>query len=355
MDAEGSPLDALFNCSSEHGRRQQERFDDMPPYRLQIECTSACSGGCTYCYAKTVESGAELKINEIEAILDSAASLGIEQVDWMGGDPLERPDWEDLMKAARYRGLTNNLWTFGPKLNDVVTARKVMELTEDGFVMVHIDSLDPNVLKGLRTSYEAATHQEAFRGIRLLQDMGKPREDMGNLIMMTSQHTLDDVKATMSALYRDLGLRSCLMSLKPVDGKGRLYGLLPRADMVNQAYSARDALFMDGGRMGCQDVPKQFCGTTVFVSLDGQVSSCNQLRKPLGSVRASSLEDIVETNADQLFFTEYRRDHGEMACPVCDHGACWGCRANAFYFGRGAYEPDPLCGSSAADGGGCPH
>jgi len=329
-------------CRSEQGKLQQDHFDRMTPFRLQIECSTDCSADCSYCYARSVSPGEPLTTREIKGLLRRAANMGIKHVDWMGGDPLERPDWVELMQSARYAGLTNNIWTCGPLLNDVVNAKRVIELTQGGFVMVHLDSLDPDVLQSIRSTYNPKTTRDTLRGVKLLQDMGKPPEEIGNLIMMTSQHTVEDVKQTMSTLYSELGMRTCLMTLKPVDDAGKLYGLLPRADDVNAAYAARDELFLEGKRMGCQDFPKQYCGSIVFVSLDGKVSSCYSLRRTLGSVREQTFEDIVSSNASSLFFTEFRRS-GDEACTSCDKGACWGCRANAFYFGRGVYSQDPLC------------
>ncbi len=41
--------------------------------------------------------------------------------------------------------MTNNLWTCGNNLNDVVNAKRVADLTKGGFVAIHQDSLDPDV------------------------------------------------------------------------------------------------------------------------------------------------------------------------------------------------------------------
>jgi MoaA/NifB/PqqE/SkfB family radical SAM enzyme len=161
--------------------------------------------------------------------------------------------------------------------------------------------------------------------------------------MLTSAQNPADVRETMSHLYTRYGIRTCLMSLKPVDETGKLYPMLPRAEDVNAAYRIRDDLFLDGRNMGCQDLPKQYCGTTMFVSFDGRVSSCYSLRRNLGSVREHTLEDLVASNASSLFFTEFRKDEHEIVCNSCEKDLCWGCRANAFYFGSGAYSQDPIC------------
>lgn len=343
MNEGTSGLDAMFAGNSPLAKLQASYFEHASAFRLQIEVTSACSADCLYCYAKRSSKGEPLTVREMKELLRRAASLGIMQVDWMGGDPMERPDWIQLLQAARYNGMTNNLWTSGSRLNDVGTAKWVVDLTEGGYVMVHLDSLDPEVLRSMRSSYNPATMRDTLRGVELLQDIGKPPAEIGNLLMLTSAQGLEDVKETMNVLYEKYGMRTCLMSLKPVDGSGEVNAMLPSPETVSAAYSYRDSLFLQGHTMGCQDFPREYCGTTVFISLDGVVSSCYSLRRELGSVREQDLGDIIMRGSSSLFFNEFRKGAGQMVCRSCDKKICWGCRANAFYFGEGADSRDPLC------------
>lgn len=343
MPSKDSALDAMFNGDIASSDPQGSYFYRMAPFRLQIECSTECAADCSYCYAKVTSTGEPLTTREIKGLLRRASNTGIKQIDWMGGDPLERPDWIDLLQTARYNGMTNNLWTCGSRLNDIGIAKRVLDLTEGGYVMVHLDSLDPDILRSMRSTYNPLTTRETLRGVELLLEMGKPPQEIGNLLMLTASQTPEDVKETMSYLYQHYGLRTCLMSLKPVDETGRLYPMLPRVEDVNAAYQIRDGLFLGGHNMGCQDLPKQYCGTTLFISNDGRVSSCYSLRRNLGSVREHTLEDIITSNSSSLFFTEFRKEEHNIVCSSCEKEPYWGCRANAFYFGGGAYSQDPLC------------
>lgn len=343
LHSRGSALEAMFNGDDASSSPQSAYFYRMAPFRLQLECSTECSADCSYCYARNSSTGEPLTTREIKGLLRRAASLGIQQIDWMGGDPLERPDWIELLQTARYNGMTNNLWTCGPRLNDIGTAKRVLDLTKDGYVMVHLDSLDPDILQSMRSTYNPLTTRETLRGVELLLEMGKPPQELGNMLMLTASQSPGDVKETMSHLYTRYGMRTCLMTLKPVDETGRLYPMLPRAEDVSAAYRIRDELFLDNHNMGCQDLPKQYCGTTLFISNDGRVSSCYSLRRNLGSVREQTLEDIIASNSSTLFFTEFRKHEHDVVCGSCEKQLCWGCRANAFYFGAGAYSQDPLC------------
>jgi len=159
----------------------------------------------------------------------------------------------------------------------------------------------------------------------------------------------------MAFMYKRYRVRTCLMSLKPVDERGSIYSYLPNVQDVNAAYRRRDDMFLDGRGRGCQDLPKQYCGSVMFVSSDGRVSSCYSLRRTLGSIRERSLEDIVRSNASSLFFTPYRSIDEGSTCSSCDVATCWGCRANSFYFGNGVFGEDPLCEHSHVERRDCPY
>jgi MoaA/NifB/PqqE/SkfB family radical SAM enzyme len=339
----GSSMDLMFGGDSPTSKHQTEQFRRMAPFRLQIECSTQCSADCAYCYARTVRSGEPLTSREIKSLLRRAASNGVRQVDWMGGDPMERSDWIELLQTARYNGMINNLWTCGPLLKDVGRAKWAIELTRGGYIMVHLDSLDPEVLRSMRSSYNPITTRDTIKGVELLLEMGKPAKEIGNLVMLTSAQSIEDVRETMTVLLDRYGIRTCLMSLKPVDESGKPAPLLPRPEMVSEAYRIRDSLFLPGRSMGCQDFTREYCGTTVFVSLDGRVSSCYSLRRNLGSVREHTLDDILSDSSSSLFFTGFRDHIDEVVCSSCDQELFWGCRANAYYFGGGTYQKDPLC------------
>ncbi len=197
-------------------------------------------------------------------------------------------------------------------------------------------------LREIRESYNPKIAREVLLGLKMLLEVGKPSDEVCNLIMLTNKQSLEDVNTTMVTMYKEYGIRTCLMSLKPVDGRGALSDLIPKAEDVRRAFHLRDELFLNGRAMGCMDFTKECCGTCVFVSLDGYVSSCYSIRRSVGSIRDAPLEDIIKYASTQLLFTEFRKLTEENEHTNCDMALCWGCRANALYFGAGVYSKDPL-------------
>jgi pyrroloquinoline quinone biosynthesis protein E len=88
--------------------------DEHRPYTLVAELTYRCPLRCLYC-SNPVERAASARPEQDTAgwqrTLREAEGLGVVQVHWTGGEPLLRPDLEQLIASARALGLYNSLIT----------------------------------------------------------------------------------------------------------------------------------------------------------------------------------------------------------------------------------------------------
>jgi pyrroloquinoline quinone biosynthesis protein E len=90
------------------------------PLALIAELTHRCPLHCVYC-SNPLELQArttELSTEDWSRVFQEAASLGVLQADFTGGEPLTRPDILDLIRAARAAGLYVNLITSGLPLDE---------------------------------------------------------------------------------------------------------------------------------------------------------------------------------------------------------------------------------------------
>jgi PqqA peptide cyclase len=92
----------------------------LPALALIAELTHRCPLHCVYC-----SNPQELTLKERELstevwarVLREAAELGVLQVDFTGGEPLARPDLEDVIRTARAVGLYTSLITSGVPLSE---------------------------------------------------------------------------------------------------------------------------------------------------------------------------------------------------------------------------------------------
>ena len=144
--------------------------------RLDIELTERCNNDCIHCYINLPENdekarGRELSAAEIKRILGEAADLGCLTVRFTGGEPLLRPDFEEIYLVARNLGMEVVLFTnaclLNPKLADLL--KRVPPLRR----------IEVSVYGMTRASYERVSRAKgsfkaAWRGIRLLQERGIP-------------------------------------------------------------------------------------------------------------------------------------------------------------------------------------
>jgi radical SAM protein with 4Fe4S-binding SPASM domain len=144
--------------------------------RLDIELTERCNNSCVHCYINLPVNDAASRHREMPAelirrILVEAAALGCMMVRFTGGEPLLRPDFEELYVSARRQGLNVLLFTnatlLTPALADLLVRmppREKVEVTVYGMTSA---------------SYEAVTRvpgsfAAAWRGIDLLREKNIP-------------------------------------------------------------------------------------------------------------------------------------------------------------------------------------
>lgn len=162
-------------------RISADRFNPWqhtPPLlgQLDIELTERCNNDCIHCCINLPATDRlalekELSTAEIGHILKEAASLGVLQVRLTGGEPLLRPDFEELYLFARRLGLKVLLFT---------NARLITPRVAD--LLARIPPLVPSEITvyGMSAdSYEAVSRVEGsfaqfWRGMKLLRDRNVP-------------------------------------------------------------------------------------------------------------------------------------------------------------------------------------
>ena len=144
--------------------------------QLDIELTERCNNDCIHCcinlpMADSAALEKELDTAEVERILEEAASLGALEVRFTGGEPLLRPDFEELYLFARRLGLKVLLFTNGrlitPRLADLFA--RIPPLVP---IEITVYGMSPD-------SYEAVCRVEGSfiqfrRGMELLSDRKVP-------------------------------------------------------------------------------------------------------------------------------------------------------------------------------------
>lgn len=169
--------------------------------QLDIELTERCNNNCIHCCINLPVGDRsalerELDSGEVERILKEAASLGALHVRFTGGEPLLRPDFEDLYLFARRLGMKVLLFTNGrlmtPRLADLfarIPPLLPIEITVYGMTA---------------DSYEAVSRvkgsfDQFWRGMELLRERKVPFV-VKSAVLPPIRHEMDEFEGWASEL-----------------------------------------------------------------------------------------------------------------------------------------------------------
>ena len=368
----------------------------VPPLRLLFwESTSRCNLACVHCRRQDVAEAAakdDLTTAEVRRLLASMATLGRGIFVFSGGEPLMRPDWEELALHAKSQGLITALATNGTLIDAAVAGR----IQAAGFHRVSI-SLDGD---------DAATHDKfrgvagafdgAMSGIAALRKVGVPVQ-INATVAAHNIHQLDELYAQARRLgavalhlfllvpvgcgvqisdshqlpsqqyeqvlnwicdrqeeiQRQCGVRSAECGMPDAHGHGaqRPGNALPGLNAANASAPfelkatcaphyyriAAQRKLLQGRSRGC------LCGISVaFVSHKGEVFPCGYLPVDCGNVRSRDFAEIWRTSSVFSDMRQYEKLKGK--CGACEfRGICGGCRARAYALGGDYLAQEPFC------------
>jgi pyrroloquinoline quinone biosynthesis protein E len=141
-----------------------------PPLSLLLELTHRCPLQCPYCSnpLKLERAGDELATHVWENVLEQAATLGVLQVHFSGGEPMARADLAVLVSRAAQLGLYSNLITSAVLLN----AASLNTLADAGLDHVQISFQDAEQTGADRIGNYAGGHAKKLAAAELVRASG---------------------------------------------------------------------------------------------------------------------------------------------------------------------------------------
>ncbi len=320
--------------------------------------TNRCVLKCPHCYRdSSLSSIDELSREDCMRIIDEIASIGTRLLVFSGGEPLLRDDIYDLVNYASSRGISCAIATSGLTVNENVVKR----LVESGlkFVAISLDSTKPNIhdsFRGVRGLWERAinaiklfteygvTVQVNFTLCRLNRDDVLDMVDLCDRLNVDHLHIFHIVPTgRASKFYEDLKLdmkdvlEICLRAVEY--GYNRLnvkptcvpqfwpYLKISRPDIYEK--------IVKGRAIGCIAARSY-----IYISPRGEVYPCPYLPYVIGSLRESSLKNLLMSNIVRRLSSRDLKG----ACASCIFkDICGGCRARAFFYKGDVLEEDPEC------------
>ena len=320
-------------------------------YSLQLEVGDRCFQGCVYCYMNAVEETQnQLTSDLVFKVIRDAADEGIPAIEWLGGEPLLRPDIFRFMKYAKELGFRNNMWTGGLPFEDRQLTERTADLCRHGLISVHLSTIDPETYQRMHPTRSADDIQVILDGIRHLLDMGYPPDQLLNSVTFTGLQTADDMIETMQYFYEKFQIQTSInvyhTYLRPGSPDSELQRFIPDPEEVAKVY--REYKKMIGAvtlPMNC--VNKEYCSATIAVLNNAYVTPCATIREEKAGLNLydAGFAEIMDVNRDYLCFKYFKEDANLpedcRRCKLGDH--CWGCRSRSYAAGLGMYGKDPRC------------
>ena len=325
------------------------------PWALLAELTHACPLHCGYCSnpLELTRRSRELSTEQWTEVMCQAGELGVVHTHLSGGEPLLRPDLEEIVTAAERAGIYTQLVTSGVGLDRArLSALAAAGLRSVQLSVQHADPRASDRIAGRRS------FAEKERAAALVRDAGLPL----GLNVVLHRENLDAIDAVI-----ELGVSWGVDRIELANAQFYGWGLLNRAALLatrDQLTRARDAverwrkrLTPDGPEL-VWVVPDYFDGVakpcmggwgavSLTVAPDGTVLPCPA---------AASLPDLDPPNIrdrslawiwdHSKAFARFRgTDWMADPCRSCsrrdeDFG---GCRCQAFALTGDAARTDPAC------------
>jgi PqqA peptide cyclase len=326
-----------------------------PPMGLIAELTHRCPLQCAYC-SNPLQMDApksELSTEDWKRVLDQAATIGILQVHFSGGEPMARRDLPELVAHAAAVGLYTNVITSGVLLSDAAMAT----LMAAGVDHVQLSFQDADITHADHYGGYRGGHAKKLEAAVRIREAGLPLT--ANFVI--HKQNIARVEA-MIALGEALGAERMEIAHTQYYGWALLNrdALLPSREQLEFATAAVNAARERlKGRIAIDYVvpdyyaarPKACMGgwgnRFMNISPSGKALPCHAAETLPGftfpSVRDTSLGDIWR-GSDA--FTRFRgTDWMPEVCRSCDRREIdWGgCRCQALAIAGDASLTDPAC------------
>ena len=165
------------------------------PLFASMELTFQCNLRCAHCYVRgPANRGEELGTREITGLIDQFVEAGLLWLHLTGGEPLMRPDFEDIYLYAKSKGLILVLFTNGTR----ITPRLADLLREYPPIAAEITLYGATRETHERVTGVSGSFERCLRGIDLLLDQGV-RLKLKTMLLTLNEHELEGMRALAEA------------------------------------------------------------------------------------------------------------------------------------------------------------
>lgn len=293
------------DTTDDWGATEQNPVRLSAPLMLIIEITRICNQSCNFCYqsGETAESE-ELSQDLLFSIIEQAKAMKVFKIQYMGGEPLVRSDFGEILIHTSKNDIYSSFTT-----NGVYLDRFIYELKEAKKLLpiqVSIHGVSEEIVRGYEISPKG--WNKTLDNCELLSSHNIPF-DVKTVISRLNYHKVVET----IAMFNKLGAKAVtLLHLLPVGGgvTMREEGNFTKdevADIVKQINHAKSKfpnIHIDYRPFLNVYFPKEpiteldkliNCpagNLDLRIRYDGKVLQCSSLRTPLNDIRENDLNSV---------------------------------------------------------------
>ncbi len=276
-------------------------FKEARPLAVTVAVTSRCQLECVHCSAASPhKAGPDMSRAEIEKVINESVNLGVSNITFTGGEPLMRPDIEELVAMVARLNTVALIFTNALALSE----KKALALKEAGLtaVFISLDSHDPvehDRLRGLQGSFQAVREgvQNAIKA--------------GLAVCLSTYATNESVKkktlSKITALAAEWGVHEisvfdAIPTGRMIQDEGIILtgeshlAICKEAKELNRRYNGRLRIVTQSWtntRSGIAILIGCIAGHLQFhVTADGEFTPCDFTPLTFGNVRSNTVETL---------------------------------------------------------------
>ncbi len=271
---------------------------------IRISVTKRCNFGCIYCHDEGLgpvlkpgmQHPDEMSVDEVERIVRIAREFGIRSVKYTGGEPLVRPDFEEIVARTVHHVPDVSVTTNGSLLAPRAEALRNAGLKR---INVSVDSLDPAAFRAIR----GGTLGPVLKGIDAARRVGLTPVKL-NLVVF--KRTLPYIPDLISYVRHHEGVRLQLIQFMPelvgphdwtvdIDGVKRWLDAQADQVLIREMHHRRVYLF-DGAEVEVVDpvANPEFCMNChrIRVTHKAELKGCLNRNDDLVPTRGLSEDEL---------------------------------------------------------------
>jgi AdoMet-dependent heme synthase len=332
---------------------------EAKPHVVAWNLTRRCNLACAHCYIAAGpwhDAAGELRTDEIRRITDEILQINPAPLFILsGGEPLLRPDLEDIAAYASRGGATVVVGTNGTKLSD----ERIVSLRDAGVsgVAISIDSLNARYHDRFRhgdgalDDTLAAADRLAAHRLDFIVQTTVTRGNRAQLRHLAAWAASKHAVAFNVYFLVETGRGGGMRGLEPAENEAVLAELVElereyRGRMMVrskcQPQIMRHAVAAGGDSPLLNYATRCPCGVQYCrITPDGKLTPCPYLPEEAGDLRTQSFADVWY--GSPLLRALREREPGGK-CGSCEYRrVCGGCRARAYARTGDALGPDDSC------------